>query len=319
MIRVTKDKACYSMSSANEPVLEVKQNELFCVETEDCYSGNLKSPRDQFTKEMWETVNPATGPIYISGADPNGTLRVEIVEIKTRDYAVMCVEHGAGALGQLIEKIETTILPIENNRLILNETLAIPIQPMIGVIGTAPAGKPVLNGTPGEHGGNMDCKLITAGSAVYLPVNTKGALLALGDLHAVMGDGEVCICGAEVSGEVILKATRVDFNIPTPCVETESHFHFIGSALTLDDCERIVLKKAHTFLTKVEKMASNDAARIMSLLCDLCVCQVVDPLKTMRFSVPKILLDRYKYVCPPTSRGQATDSSRADPQRSRKG
>ena len=69
MIRVTKDKACYSMSLANEPVLEVNQNELFCVETEDCYSGNLKSPQDQFTKEMWETVNPATGPIYISGAE----------------------------------------------------------------------------------------------------------------------------------------------------------------------------------------------------------------------------------------------------------
>ena len=55
---------------------------------------------------------------------------------------------------------------------------------------------------------------------------------------------------------------------------------------------RIVLKKAHAFLTNVEEMSSNDAARIMSLLCDLCVCQVVDPLKTMRFSVPKILLNR---------------------------
>lgn len=292
MIRVTKDKACYSMSSANKPVLEVNQNELFCVETEDCYSGNLKSPKDQFTKEMWDTVNPATGPIYISGAEPASILRVEITDIKTRNYAVLCVEHGAGALGEFIEKVETTIHPIENNRLILNEELAIPIRPMIGVIGTAPAGKPVLNGTPGEHGGNMDCKLITAGSAVYLPVNAKGALLALGDLHAVMGDGEVCICGAEVSGEVFLKATRADFNIPTPCVETESHFHFIGSAPTLDECERIVLKKAHAFLTKAGKMSSNDAARVMSLLGDLCVCQVVDPLKTMRFSVPKLLLNR---------------------------
>ena len=290
MIRIAKDRVCFSMSSANEPVVEVDQGKLFCVETEDCYSGNLKSPQDKFTKDMWDTVNPATGPVYITGLDPGNILRVEITEINTRDYAVMCVEHGAGALGELVEGVETSVLPIRNNCLILSETLSIPIQPMIGVIGTAPAGEPVLNGTPGEHGGNMDCKLIAAGSIVYLPVNTKGALLSLGDLHAVMGDGEVCICGAEVSGEVTLKASVESSHIPTPCVETESHFHFIGSALTLDECERIVLRKAHTFLTEVRRMSANEAARAMSLLGDLCVCQVVDPLKTMRFSVPKMLL-----------------------------
>lgn len=292
MIRVTRDKACYSMSLKNEPVVEIGQDELFCVETEDCYSGNLKSPADRFTKAMWDTVNPATGPIYILGTEPRNTLRVEVVDIKTRDYAVMCVEHGAGALGKFIDGVETTIHPIRNNRLILNEKLSIPVSPMIGVIGTAPAGQPVLNGTPGEHGGNMDCKLITAGSAVYLPVNTRGALLALGDLHAAMGDGEVCICAAEVSGEVILRATLADFSIPTPCVETKSHFHFIGSAATLDECEGMVLGKAHAFLTNAGNMSSNDAARAMSLSCDLCVCQVVDPLKTMRLSVPKTVMRR---------------------------
>ena len=66
-------------------------------------------------------------------------------------------------------------------------------------------------------------------------------------------------------------------------------FHFIGSALTLDECEEIVLRKAHTFLTRIVGMSANDAARAMSLMGDLCVCQVVDPLKTMRFSVPKAL------------------------------
>jgi amidase len=292
MNRVTRDKAHYSMSSANTPVLTVDQGTSFWVETEDCYSGNLKRPEDQFTKDMWGTVNPATGPVYIDGAEPGNILKVEIEEIAVRDYAAMCVEHGAGALAEFIEGVETSILPIENDRLIIREDLAVPIQPMIGVIGTAPDGEPVPNGTPGEHGGNMDCKLITAGSAVYLPVNVSGALLSLGDLHAVMGDGEVCICGAEVSGEVTLRASVASTRIPTPCVETEGHFHFIGSALTLDECERIVLRKAHAFLTEVAGMSANDAVRAMSLLCDLCVCQVVDPLKTMRMSVPKVLLSQ---------------------------
>ena len=290
VMRIAKDKICYCMSSSNTPVAEVAQGALFCVETEDCYSGRLRTPSDHFTKDMWDTVNPATGPIAIRGTEPGGTLRVEIVDIQTRDYAVMCLEHGAGALGKFVEGVETSILPIRNGRLILGGALAIPLQPMIGVIGTAPLGAAVLNGTPGEHGGNMDCKLITAGAVLYLPVNTRGALLALGDLHAVMGDGEVGICGAEVSGAVLLRARQVDFNLPTPCVETQTHFHFIGSALTLDECERIVLGKAHAFLTRFEKLSANEAARAMSLLGDLQVCQVVDPLKTMRFSVPRQFL-----------------------------
>jgi amidase len=163
---------------------------------------------------------------------------------------------------------------------------------MIGVIGTAPAGAPVLNGTPGEHGGNMDCKLIAAGAIVYLPVNAPGALLCLGDLHALMGDGEVCICGAEVSGEVTLRARAGQSALPTPCVETDKHYHFIGSALTLDACEALVLAKAHRFLAGAGGLGANGAARAMSLLGDLAVCQVVDPLKTMRFSIPKLLVAR---------------------------
>ena len=289
MIRITKDNACYAMGPENPPAAEVAPGEAFCVETEDCYSGQLKGPGDAFTKDMWDTVNPATGPIAIAGAEPGQVLRVEVLEIATAGRAVMCVEHGAGALAEFIEGAETSILPIADGRLIVSEKLSVAIRPMIGVIGTAPAGEPILNGTPGEHGGNMDCKLITAGAAVSLPVSIPGALLALGDLHAVMGDGEVCICGAEVAGEVTLRATVADDAPPTPCVETADHYHLIGSALTLDECERIVLAKAHAFLTGAG-LPPNDAARAMSLLCDLSVCQVVDPLKTMRYSVPKTLV-----------------------------
>lgn len=287
MQRIPKTHRIYTMSSDHAPAATVDPNEPFCVELEDCYSGNLRTPADTFTKEMWDTVNPATGPVAIRGARPGDVLKVEILNIRTRDDAVMCVEHGAGALAEFVEGIETTILPIREGRLVVSETLSIPVNPMIGVIGVAPAGDPILNGTPGEHGGNMDCKLITAGTTLFLPVHAEGALLSLGDLHAVMGDGEVCLCGAETSGEVTLKASSLQSGMPTPCLETETHWHFIGSALTLDACEKIVLRKTHVFLTTMLGLSANAAARAMSLLGDLCVCQVVDPLKTMRFSLSK--------------------------------
>ena len=287
MSRVSRDQVIYAMSRENPPALTVAPGESFVVETEDCYSGNLKTVDDVFTKDMWDTVNPASGPVFIEGAKPGDVLAVRIEKIETRDYAVMCVEKGAGALGDYIEGVETSVLPIADGCVVVRDDLKIPVNPMVGVIGVAPAGGPILNGTPGEHGGNMDCKEITAGTTVYFPVSAEGALLAMGDIHAVMGDGEVCICGAEVSGEITVRADVLRGGLPTPCVETADAVYFIGSALTLDECEKIVLGKANSYLTDVLGVGANEAARIMSLVGELQVCQVVDPLKTMRFGFPK--------------------------------
>ena len=293
MKRVPKDQACYAMSAESEPVLRVAQGEAFCLETEDCYSGNLRTPDDRFPKDLWDTVNPATGPVYVEGAQPGDLLRVHIDEVRTRDYAMMFVEHGVGAVGDHIEGEETSRLPIQEGALFLTDGLSVPIRPMVGVIGTAPVGEAILTGTPGEHGGNMDCKLIAAGASVYLPVNVEGALLAAGDLHAIQGDGEICICAAEVSGEIVMRASAVRGFLPTPCVETDDGVYFIGSARGLDECEEIVLGKAMTYLTRVLGLTPNESARMMSLIGELQVCQVVDPLKTMRFGVPKSLLRAY--------------------------
>ncbi len=278
------------MSCKNKPALYVKQDEPFCLETMDAYGDRLFKKDDFFTKDMWSSVNPATGPIYVEGTSQGDILRVDIIQIKVRDFAVMFVEKNFGALGKHIKCNETKRYPIRKNTLFVNDKLNLKIEPMVGVIGTAPAGRSVLNGTPGEHGGNMDCKVITKGTSVYLPVGVEGALLCAGDIHALMGDGEVCICGAEVSGEVTLRTRVIRSFIPTPCVETKNHLYFIGSAKKLDEAEQIVLDKAFTFLNRCLNMGSNDSARIMSLAGDLQICQVVDPLKTMRFALPKSII-----------------------------
>ncbi len=288
--RLTKEHCIYRMSMNNAPAMVVEAGEVFRVQTEDCYSGHLRTRQDTFTKDMWSTVNPATGPIYIRGAKPGAILRVDIRDIRTRKWAVMCVEEGAGALAHRLEGVETTIHPIRGSTLHYSRALKLRVEPMIGVIGTAPAKGSVLNGTPGEHGGNMDCRDIRAGSAVFLPIYHEGALLALGDVHALMGDGEVVICGAETSGEITLSAQAVKGAIPTPCVETDESVLFIGSAKTLERCEKMVLEKAHHFLTQFMRLRPNEAGRIMSLVGQLQVCQVVDPLKTMKFVLPKAVL-----------------------------
>jgi len=290
MRRLSKDHVCGAMSRDERAVMRVAAGETFCVETEDCYAGCLKRPGDETPKEMGGFANPATGPVFIEGAEPGDILRIEIESVAMRDYAVMRVSPGQGALGDSIEEEETVFLPIRDGMLQIREGLHVPVRPMIGVIGVAPAGEPVPTITPGEHGGNMDCREIGPGAVLYLPVNVEGALLAMGDLHAVMGDGEVCICGAEVSGEVVLHVDATHSALPTPCVETPEHVLFLGSAVTLDECEAIVVDKALRFLTGACGLATHEAARLMSLVGELRVCQVVDPLKTMKFMLPRSVL-----------------------------
>ena len=96
---------------------------------------------------------------------------------------------------------------------------------MIGVIGVAPAGAARVDcGSPGPHGGNMDTRLIGAGAVLYLPVAHEGALFAAGDLHAAMGDGEICGTGVEVSGAITLRLdVRSDLRIEEPVLETPDH------------------------------------------------------------------------------------------------
>jgi amidase len=88
---------------------------------------------------------------------------------------------GEGALGDVITEMETVILRREGDELVYKDKIRIPKRPMIGVIGVAPESGAVPNGTPGPHGGNMDCTLITAGNSVYFTVGVDGALFGAGD------------------------------------------------------------------------------------------------------------------------------------------
>src|SRR6056297_451494 len=200
-----KENNIYSFSANNEASIIVEEGEEFILEAYDCFANQLKDSDDKLSTINWDNINPATGPVYINGANAGDILRIEIKNINISDHSVMVVAPGEGLMGERFKEHQTKIYKIEENKLIFSEEIKIPVSPMIGVIGTAPASKSISTGKQGEHGGNMDCNIICKNTVLYLPVNVKGALLALGDLHAVMGDGEVEFCGAEIGGEVSLK------------------------------------------------------------------------------------------------------------------
>ena len=292
MIKVNKENTIFAFSSKKEPVITVKPKEKIIIETMDALSDEIHSEDQPFDAIDWEKVNPATGPIFVEGAKPGDILEVKIEKIIiTRDYGVMLTGKDMGVLGERFNKNYIKIVPIKNNKAYLYD-YEIPIKPMIGVIGTAPKENEIPCGTPGEHGGNMDCKVIKEGSIVYLPVNVEGALFALGDLHAVMGDGEVCVTGIEVPAEV-----TVSFNIlknknwDLPIIKTEDQIYTVASKLSLDEAAKKATINMVTFLSNEYNLSQEKAMFLLSTLGNLQICQIVDPLKTVRMEMPLEILN----------------------------
>jgi len=295
--RVPRTNVFFAFNPDLKAAYRVKQGEEVSMETHDCFEGQLKTSADLIDKLDWDHVNPATGPVYIEGTKPGDVLRVDLLDLEIGDQSIMVTLPGEGALGDVITEMETTVLKREGDEIVFKDKVRVAKKPMIGVIGVAPAQGSVPNGTPGPHGGNMDCTLITKGVSVYFTVGVEGALFGAGDFHAAMGDGEIVVCGAETPGVFRFKALVVPAlqGLPTPFLRNNSVVATIFSAPTLDEAASGAIHAMADFLTKFVGLSINDAGMLMSLVGELKFCQVVDPEKTVRFEFPIHVLDQYGY------------------------
>ena len=244
--------------------------------------------------------NPVTGALYVEGAEVGDILKIEIEDIKLRSWGVMRSSTTAGVFHEKYEKREAIIFEVKDNKIYFDDKLILDADPMIGVIGTAPIEKEgIPTTTPGKHGGNMDCKKIVKGSTIYLPVNVKGGLLSMGDIHALMGDGEVFICGLEIAGEITVKVSVLkNIKLPTPFLYSRGKVMSIQSAEDLDKAGDMAAKEMFEFVKEATKQNDVRTGMLMSLLSDMAVCQVVDPLLTVRVEFPLEVLEKYRYKLP---------------------
>lgn len=289
-MRLSKDKVIFNMSGKNEPVLTVDSGSTVVFETMDCFSNTVKSSEDVVSSIDFSKVNPATGPLFVKGAQPGDTLKVTINKITLEKTGVVVTAPGLGMLSDRIEKEETVICDIHDDS-VTYKGLTLPLKKMIGVIGTAAPGEGVNTGTPHDHGGNMDCLRVTEGATLYLPVNVEGALLAMGDMHAAMGDGEIMGSGLEVAGEIEVTVDVVkQFNFPTPLIETDDLWVTLGSRETMEDASQVAIDNMVELITQSSSLTMNQAGMLLSLAGDLHTCQVVNPNKTMRMELSKKIL-----------------------------
>ncbi len=288
MMVLSTDNVIFNFSKNHTPVLKVPAPSTLDVETFDCFSNQLRNPSDTLTQLDWNRINPATGPIFVEGAEPGDTLKVTINRIDLNEKGTVCCLENEGTLGHLIKGMHHRIVPVERE-VVKYLDLEIPITKMIGVIGVAPAGDPVNTGTPGRHGGNMDTIMITEGATVYFPVAVPGALFALGDCHAAMGDGEIGVSGLECPATVnltleVVKGKAYEY----PMVENKNEFAVIVSKPTADEAITRATELMFEFLApRLSSYSHPEIIMLMSLVGNVQISQVVDPEKTVRFVFPK--------------------------------
>lgn len=299
MLYITKETVNDIMKWDNKPAGYCKSGETIIFETRDCYDNTITSS-ERPLGDREGLSNPVTGALYVEGAEVGDILKVEIEDIKLRSWGVMRSSTTAGVFHEKYKKREAIIFQVKDNKIYFDDKLILDADPMIGVIGTAPVEKEgIPTTTPGKHGGNMDCKKIVKGSTIYLPVNVKGGLLSMGDIHALMGDGEVFICGLEIAGEITVKVSVLkNIKLPTPFLYSRGKVMSIQSAEDLDKAGDMAAKEMFEFVKEATKQNDVRTGMLMSLLSDMAVCQVVDPLLTVRVEFPLDVLEKYGYKLP---------------------
>lgn len=272
----------------NVPAAYAHSGDVAIFHCRDCYNGAMHTDGMQRSDMIRTCANPTTGPLYIEEAKAGDVLKVEIMDILPDVKGCMSVRPGLGAYE--IDRSICRVFTVDPGKMTVDfNGVSIPLKPMIGVIGTAPAGDPVSTEIPAEHGGNMDIKDMNAGTTLYLPVCVDGALLSMGDLHGIQGDGESAICGLEMNGRVTVRVTVLKnrLDIPTPMLENETHYMTTAADPSLDVCSVAAARKMHRFLMDHTGFDNPHTAMLLSLKGDLRISQIVNDSKGCLMAFPK--------------------------------
>jgi len=288
----TIDSHVYAFSKDNEPSAVVSPGEVVKFKTLDCFSNTIKNETQTMgdIDFSYDTTNPAAGPVFVETADIGDTLVVDIYDIQVAEEGVIATDDHTGPLYETTE-YRTKKIKIEDGLAHFND-IVFPINPMIGVIGTAPDGDDVIDGYVGNHGGNMDNKLITKGVRLYFPVRVKGALLQMGDVHAAMGDAELCGTGVEIPAEITVKISLVkNFTLNWPVLETRDKWYVNACAQEYNEALVNASKEMQRLLMRITGWDATDTYMYMSAQSDVEISQGCKPCAvplSLRLGTPKL-------------------------------
>ena len=289
MKRLGRENHIYVLDAEVPPAITIDSGEELMVETWDAFEGE----RDPAVLDARYLKGPATGSIYVNGAEPGDALRVEFISITPKEEATHMVMPGRGFLEQEFTEAYATIVKLEDGHAVLPSGVRLPLNPSMGLVATTPTYVQSTASDSGPYGGDIDMKELVAGSTLFLPVFVPGGLLALGDCHAVVGDGAVAGTGAECSADTHLRVTvEKGMDIASPRALTPDHYVVLSYGDDLGTAMKQAVREMVDFLVKEKGMAPYDAYTLLSLAGDVRVSRTFRPISPVKMMLSRQALDQ---------------------------
>lgn len=255
--------------------------------------------------------NPMTGPFFVQGAEPGDTLAVDLLRITPSrrsgwsraalapnvvdpEFVPALPRDSAGerppAQWDVDAAAGTATLISPATKL---GRFTLPIAPMLGCFGVAPAGgQAISTATSAEHGGNMDYRGFVTGVSAYFPIFAPGALFFLGDAHALQGDGEMVGTGIEIACTVefrvrLQKGRRCGW----PRGENATHIFALGNARPLDQAVQHATTEMARWLQSEYALDPMGAQTLMGQTVEYALGNMFDPAYTFVCKMAKRLLE----------------------------
>lgn len=306
--RPDRDQLAYTFGGV-APIATIRPGDALKLWSQDAFNGALTSSEHRFSDHVdLRFVNPQTGPFHVEGAEPGDALAIHLVDLQPAgDTGVATTVPLFGGLtatdrtAMLHPPLEerTWIYTVDRERGTIGfvphgdgPSVQLPIDPMLGTIGVAPAGGEARSSlVPDRHGGNLDSPRLRAGATLYLGVNVPGALFSLGDGHFRQGAGEACGTGVEgaMDSTVIVELIKGGAP-PWPRVETDDQLCSLGSARPLEDAWRIAQLDLTRWAQQLVGWDELDAYQLLSQAVEASPANVVDANYTTEVAVDKQLL-----------------------------
>ncbi|MDG7007761.1 MAG: acetamidase/formamidase family protein [Nitrososphaerota archaeon] len=284
---MTRKQFHYKWNKDHTPASVVNPGDTVRFDANDVLSWQLtaKSESSDLNSLDTEKLYPLAGPVYVKGAEPGDALVLDILGVKVDDFGWTAILPGLGLLDEFKDPFLYKWGLKDKRFARFEKGIRIPIRPFCGVLGVAPAKAGSFDVMPpGSHGGNMDIRHTTAGSRVRLPVQVEGALFSTGDIHAAMGDGEICVCAIECAGSVSIrfgleKGARLRFpEYFTKGERSPMKGWYVTTGIG-DDLMGAAKESARgmiNHLTKTYGLTKEEAYVLCSVAADLRIHEVVD-------------------------------------------
>lgn len=287
-----------------KPVLTVDPGAVISAETHDAFEGKIKHETDKPSEILnFPYLNPQNGPIYVNGAEKGDVLAVYIKSIVPRGpqpVGTTCLITEFGGLvatgdtallnPPLPEKVKKLEVTVEGG-VKWSDKITLPYDPFIGTIGVSPEIEAISSLQPDYYGGNMDLPDVGVGAVIYLPVNTPGALLYLGDCHACQGDGELCGVALEHPTVTTVQVDLIkNWPFKWPRLETDKFIMTIGSARPMEDASRIAYRELIRWMAADYGFDETEAYMLLTQCGRVRLGNMVDPKYTLGASILKTYL-----------------------------